>query len=66
MSDNWEQKVRKGLVCAGIDDVTAHKIPIEPAGHYLIPHLPDRILAGISVAVCSSNMQKQLQISQFL
>ena len=43
MSDNWEQKVRKGLVCAGIDDVTAHKLPIEPAGHYTNPHLPDRI-----------------------
>ena len=40
--DHWEKKVREALICSGVDEITAQKIVIEPAGNYDDPHLPDR------------------------
>lgn len=40
---HWEGKVREALVEGGAPDEIAQKIPVEPAGHYSSPHLPDRI-----------------------
>ena len=40
---HWQEGVRKALVEAGIPDEIVQTIPIEPAGHYRDPDLPDRI-----------------------
>ena len=39
----WQENVRLALITAGVPDVIVQQIPIEPAGHYTTPHLPDRI-----------------------
>ena len=40
---HWQEGIRKALVEAGIPDEIVQTIPIEPAGHYRDPDLPDRI-----------------------
>ena len=39
---HWRIKVRQALVRAGVREGTSQSVPIEPAGHFLTPHLPDR------------------------
>jgi hypothetical protein len=41
--NHWQQKVRLALVEAGVPQEIAKSVPIEPAGIYTEPHLPDRI-----------------------
>ena len=39
----WQKNVRLALIEAGIAEEIVQRIPIEPAGHYSNPYLPDRI-----------------------
>ena len=41
--DHWQKGVRLALVQTGVPDEIVEKIPIEPAGNYTNPYLPDRI-----------------------
>ena len=40
---HWESSVRTALVQAGVPGDMAQSLPVEPAGHYTDPYLPDRI-----------------------
>ena len=41
--EHWQKGVKNALLEAGLPDKIVQNIPIEPAGHYTNPHLPDRI-----------------------
>ncbi len=41
--EQWKKKVHSALEGAGVQHEMIAQVSIEPAGHYLIPHLPDRI-----------------------
>ena len=41
--NHWQQNVRLALIEAGVPEEIAKTVPIEPAGIYNEPHLPDRV-----------------------
>ena len=40
--DHWEKKVVEALIKAGVPESVARNVPVEPAGDYTEPSLPDR------------------------
>ena len=40
--EHWEKKIRTALLRSGVDEITAEKMVIQPAGTYTNPNLPDR------------------------